>query len=76
MQTIEWPSFSDSVTNINWRRTAQCGPDLGNCVEVGWLPAARAAVRDSKSAPDRGHAPTMLVFSRASWLNFLETLTN
>ena len=61
--------FTDVNTGFpedGWKRSARCGPDGGNCVEVNTSAAGRTAIRDSKAHPGRP-----LVFADADWSRFL-----
>jgi hypothetical protein len=49
-----------------WARSAYCGPNGGNCVEVNRGIAGFAGVRDSKPA-----ASPVLVFGSRTWDDFL-----
>jgi hypothetical protein len=61
------PAGTSEFTDAGWKRSAYCGPDGGNCVEVNGSAPDRTAVRDSKPRNAR-----MLVFRNADWSRFLD----
>lgn len=75
MNTIAQSSNVDTFASAGWRRSAACGPDLGNCVEVGWSTQGHVGVRDSKMAAAQrcGSAgpAAILSFSRHAWRGFV-----
>jgi uncharacterized protein DUF397 len=53
--------------NTGWKRSARCGPDGGNCVEVNLGDGHLVGVRDSAhSAPK-----PVLAFAPREWRRFL-----
>jgi hypothetical protein len=54
--------MSMNLSNPTWRKSSYSNGVGGNCVEVGDLPGAKTALRDSKN-PDGG----VLVFDSRAW---------
>jgi len=56
-----------STSSIDFRSSSFCGNDT--CVQVGFLPDSRVAVRDGK-CPSAGHR----TFTGSAWDTFLDAL--
>lgn len=52
-----------------WRRSARCGPNGGNCVEVN-ITATLVGVRDTKPA-----SSPVLMFATPGWQTFVSAAT-
>lgn len=50
-----------------WKRSARCGPDGGNCVEVNLTYSDGVGVRDSADSVPK----PVLAFGREEWQDFI-----